>query len=188
MKCIKCNSQAEILNIQACSRCFVKIIEKRVRKEIRFNKLISKNDTILIIDDNSAEAQVNMYVINHIVKGLPLNIIIKKSRFKLGQKFSGANKVVVPWNTDKEDEYFLTGILNNTNLLYLGHYKLNETQYIKLLLRISASEVKTFAEINRMSYKGNNTKSIISEMIDKLEREYPETKFSLLKSTLHFYK
>ena len=72
MKCQKCSKQATIILNHSpsplCKNCFLKQIEKRVRKEIRTKKLFSKDDKILIIDDNSPTAAVTKYLVAKITK------------------------------------------------------------------------------------------------------------------------
>ena len=84
-----------------------RIIEKRVRKEIRINKLISKNDTILIIDDGSYKFKISQKLLKNIVQDMPVTIEIKKTKYILGDNFDSKwNKIIIPWNLDDENEYF----------------------------------------------------------------------------------
>ncbi len=191
MNCVKCKNQAtvKVQNLDACNECFVKIIEKRVRKELRLNKLIKKNDRIFLIDDDSAEFHVSNYLLPRIIKDLPVTITTKKTSFELGKEVKEiCDKVIIPWNADKEDEYFLNCVFNNKEMPYLGHYKIKSKTYVKLLRPVLHSEVQTFAKIKKFKYKKQNTRSSISEMIDELETEYPEIKFSLLKSSREITK
>ena len=88
-----------------------RIIEKRVRKEIRINKLISKNDTILIIDDGSYKFKISQKLLKNIVQDMPVTIEIKKTKYILGDNFDSKwNKIIIPWNLDDENEYFLTSV------------------------------------------------------------------------------
>ena len=76
MKCIKCSGKAEISSLKhigpACRSCFLKIIEKRVRKELRLNSQIKKNDKILIIDNGTKESAVGEFLLKSIIKDLPV--------------------------------------------------------------------------------------------------------------------
>jgi len=184
MKCVKCGKlgKIKVQNLTACESCFLKIIEKRARKEIRLKKLIRKNDNILIINDGSAEYFVSEYLLKKIIKDLPIKITTKKQKYELGDSVSGAyNKIIVPWNADKEDEYFLKSIFENQDLKYRGHYKIKSKLYIKLLLTVLQAEVEIFAKIKGLKIKARK-KTNIGIMLDELEKEYPEMKFSLLKS------
>jgi len=185
MKCVKCNKEGNISvqNLTACEKCFQKIIEKRVRKEIRLKKLISKNDNILIINDGSAEFFVSERLLKNIIKDLPVEIKVKKQKYKLGDTITGKyNKIIIPWNADLEDEYFLSNLFGNKKPKYAGHYKIKDKTYLKLLLTVLQAEVEIFADILKLKFK-TRKKSNIGIMLNELEKEYPEVKFSLLKSS-----
>ena len=92
------------------------------------------------------------------------------------------NKIIIPWNADKEDEYFLENIFSNQKSKFAGHFIIKEKTYIKLLLPALQAEVEIFAKIKGLKFK-TRKKTKISDMLDKLEKEYPEVKFSLLKSS-----
>ncbi|MEK6916373.1 MAG: hypothetical protein AABW92_01390 [Nanoarchaeota archaeon] len=191
MKCVKCGKPAavSVQNLESCDSCFQKIIEKRVRKEIRTNNLIDKDDKILILDNGSAESQLSSYLLKRIIKDLPVKITIKKLDYTHGKALSGDfNKIIVPWNADLEDEYFLSCIFQNKEIEFLGHYKIDNKTYVKLFLPVLSSEVEVFAKIKKLDFKKNTKKSITQDMMDKLEKEYPETKFSLLSSAEQFRK
>ena len=185
MKCVKCSKSGEVKvqNLVACEKCFLKIIEKRVRKEIRLKKLIRKKDRILIINDGTAEFFVSEYLLKNIIKDLPVTITISKQDYNLGDIITGNyNKIIIPWNADKEDEYFLENIFSNQKSKFAGHFIIKEKTYIKLLLPALQAEVEIFVKIKGLKFK-TRKKTKISDMLDKLEKEYPEVKFSLLKSS-----
>ncbi|MEM4397375.1 MAG: hypothetical protein QW757_01970, partial [Candidatus Woesearchaeota archaeon] len=73
-KCEKCNKKATIVlkTFQACNSCFIKIIEQRVRKEIRetkiFNDFLKNNNLskgkkkqLILINDKSLKYLFNKY-------------------------------------------------------------------------------------------------------------------------------
>jgi|SaaInlStandDraft_4_1057021.scaffolds.fasta_scaffold68808_1 hypothetical protein len=166
---------------------FLEIIEKRVRKEIRTNKLIEKKDRILIIDNNSPESVVSKYLLKKIIKDLPVKIEVKKIDFEIGMNIEGKyDKIIVPWCIDKEDEYFLNCITNNIKQIYLGNYELKTKKYVKLLLPLLYSEIVTYAKFKKFKFLEKDNQSDVGNMIDSLEKEYPEIKFSLLKSIKTF--
>ena len=186
MKCVKCKNKAEIKvqNLEVCSSCFLKIIQKRVRKEIRLKRLIRENDSILVIDDGSAESQVSLYLLKSIVKNMPVSISTRKESYRLGDEIrSENNKIIIPWNADKEDEYFLGCIFDSRKPVYIGHFRLKGKTYIKPLLPVLHREAEIFASIKNFRYRKKEETSAVSEMLDRLEEEYPEIRFSLLKST-----
>ncbi len=187
-KCVKCGKPASVVvqNLYACKDCFLKIIEKRVRKEIRVNKLIKKNDKILIIDNSSPEFLVGEYLLKKIIKGLPAEISVKKSPYTIGKEFNGSfNKIIIPWNADMEDEYFLKSIFENKKAAYIGHFSIRGRLYIKPLINVLSREIIEFCKIKGLKANGLNKKkqkSPVFDMLEDLESEYPEIKFSLLKN------
>src|SRR3989344_5701744 len=99
MKCYKCNrpEKVHIAHLRPlCNNCFIKIIEKRIRKYIRINKLIKKNDKLLIKDP------LSLYFIKKIIKS-PIKIINKKGKNA---------KEVIPWSLDDECSLFLDLFFN----------------------------------------------------------------------------
>ncbi|MEM2138694.1 MAG: hypothetical protein QXM96_00915 [Candidatus Woesearchaeota archaeon] len=73
MKCQKCNKKATIFlkTFQSCNSCFIKIIEQRIRKEIRetkiFNEFLKNNNykkaqkQLILINDKSIKSLFNKY-------------------------------------------------------------------------------------------------------------------------------
>ncbi len=195
MKCVKCGKKAEIKvqNQMACKDCFLQIIQKRVRKELRIKEPIERNDKILIIDDGSAGAKLSEYLFRDIIKDLPVEIVVKKMKYELGKKVAGKyDKLIIPWSTDYEDEYFLECLFTGKKPNYLGHYTLEDKRYIKLLIQVTDQETKDFADIKKMYYQIKKKDSQVTRFLTKLEEEYPSIKFSLLNSIRYldenFYK
>ncbi len=190
-KCVKCNKKAELFlpTFTSCRSCFVKIIEKRVRKEFRVNEFLKKKDKIFLIDDGSPEAKLNIYFIKNLSQNLFLNLIILKAEeYSLGKTFKkNIKKIIIPWNSDKEALYFLESVLDNKNAEYLGHFLIKGNLFFKPLLHVSNNEILLFARIKniKLSPKAFLKKetSYLSEHLELLENEFPEVKFSLIKSS-----
>ncbi len=179
--CIKCKKSNVLVNLphikDVCDSCFAKIIEKRVRKYIRINKIFRKNDRILIIDN------LSFFLVKGIIKELPAKISLKnmdirdlsKKAVKNKLKKDRINKVVILWTLDDEANLFLD------NLFAKKNKRLNK-KYIRLLVTITDKEAGLFAKINKIDFKENKKNNDIKKMLDTLEQKYPETKFSLLRS------
>lgn len=179
--CIKCKKSKRLVNLahikDVCNSCFAKIIEKRIRKYIRINKIFKKNDRIFIIDD------LSFFLVKNIIKDLPVEISLKnmdiedlsKKAVKNKLKKDKINKIVIPWTLEDEANIFLN------NLFAKKNNKLNK-KYIKLLISITDKEAGLFAKINKIDFKENKKNNDIKNMLDALEQKYPETKFSLLRS------
>jgi len=192
MKCIKCNrkSQSNFRHIgPLCRECFLKVIEKRLRKDIRAAKSIQKNDKILLINNESKEYYVGEFLLKSIIKQLPVKIYVKKSKsLKMPQKISKKyDKIIIPWSLDDEAEEFLNNIVGkNQNK---SKKSAESKKEIRILKNISEEEIEFFAKIKKFKYKSAETKtkaaksrSKTKKMLDELEKRYPGYKFSLLNS------
>ncbi len=181
MKCIKCRGKAGISLRHigsVCRTCFLEIIEKRVRKDFRTKKLIRKNDRILMIDNGSKEFAVGGYLLNNIIKNLPVKITkIKTNKTILPKKTTKKyDKIIIPWSLDDECEEFLNMVFNKKKRSKFSK------KTIKPLMNVSDEEIELFAKIKGFKYK-KRPKSKIKKMLDLLEKRYPGYKFSLLNST-----
>lgn len=186
MKCVKCSKDATMDSgaNPLCNNCFVQVIQKRIRKEIRTNKLFSKADKILIIEDDSVNSAVSKYLIDTILDKLPCEIKTKKQKFEIGKSVNTkSDKIVVPWNMDMECVYFLENIFMNRTGKFIGNYSIGKKLNIKLLLNVCEKDIIKFAEIKELKFKKNpDKKTQIGFFLDSLETDHPETKPSLLKS------
>ncbi len=172
MKCTKCKKTAQIkLKTLGdfCNRCFLEVIEKRVRKDLRLNKWIRKNDKILIIDDKSKESKVGEYLLKSIIKDLPVKITKKKSK---AGKF---DKIIIPWNLDREAESSLNKIFTRLPK------KQQDKKEIRLLRNVLDKEIEIFAKLKGFKY-AKKPRPELQKTMDKLEEKYPGCKFSLLNS------
>ncbi|MBD3203566.1 hypothetical protein GF327_04680 [Candidatus Woesearchaeota archaeon] len=184
MKCIKCSNKADykIGTNPFCSQCFLLIIEKRVRKELRKKKLIKKNDKILVLDDDSHKSKNTIILLESILKDLPCSIKIKRTNYFLTQKIkTDCNKIIIPWNLDDECEYFFKCLFNKKNPEFIGHFLFNGKKHIKLLIDVTEKESITFAKIKSIDFKKSNKKSMVNNFLDKISKNHPETKYSLGK-------
>ncbi|MFH2021038.1 MAG: hypothetical protein ABIJ34_06485 [archaeon] len=188
MKCIKCNREVKLAlqNQKVCNSCFCEIIEKRVRKELRLGKYIRKGDSVLIIDDGSAESRAAIYLLPLLLKDMPFKLLIKKSKYTLGQEFD-KSKVIVPWNADKEGKYFLSCVFENKKLKFLGNFRLKGKQYIKLFLPCISEEVRSYANIKKLKFSEVKADKEAS-FFDNLAKKYPEIKFGFLNASKSFQK
>ncbi len=138
---------------------FCKNIEKRIRKDIRINKLFQKNDRIYVKD------KLSKLFIDKIIGTLPKTFTndLKK-----------ANKKVIKYTLDDECNDFLEKLFYNK--------KKKQVKEIKLLRKITDKEALLFAKYNNIEFRPNKKNKKIKEILDSLEKSYPQTRFSLLKS------
>jgi len=147
----------------------MKQIEKRIRKEIRVNKLIQKNN-VLVISDALCEDTVK-----RIVKGMPITIK------KRARKDKNEKKVLL-WTLDDEIEYMTDCMFKGKQPTLLGHGK-----DVKLFITITNEELKRFAKLKKFSLpKTKKSKDFekISKLIDKVEKKHPETRYSMYQSSI----
>ncbi len=164
MKCYLCSKTAKIQQQKGravCDECFCRLIEKRIRKYTRLNKIFRPKDRILVIGD------LNKYFAKSITKNLPIKIFYKKN-----QKI---NKTVIIWTADDEANLFLEE-------LFLGKKIKQDKKQIKLLRVITDKEAKLFAKIKKLKFKENKKNKDIQRFIDELEKKDPGTKHRLLKN------
>ncbi len=150
--------------------------KKRIQKELRLNKLLKKGDDVTVIDDDSTEAKISLYFLKN--SNIPLNISVKKLKYNIENKIK-AKKAIIPWNADMEGEQFLKSIFEGKKPEFLGHFTLDSTKYIKLLISFNSKEIEELAKCLKLEYKKRDS---ILEALD----EYPEIRHSLLQSSKQF--
>tara|TARA_B100002003_G_C13848718_1_gene416130 strand:- start:144 stop:587 length:444 start_codon:yes stop_codon:yes gene_type:complete len=137
---------------------FNKRIEKRIRKDIRINQFFKKDDKIYVND------KLSKFLIEKIIGTLPKTYTTKEK----------ANKIIIKHTLDDECNNFLNKILFNK--------KEAKIKGIKLLRTITDKEALLFAKYNNIKFIPNKKNKEIKNILDKLENQYPQTRFSLLKS------
>ncbi len=165
-KCSNCSKQAKIRLSYTkriyCNNCFLKIIEKRVRKELRIKKYFKPNENIFLFNDNSKEYFVAKYLLN--------NIFEKHLNLKETKNKNIKGKLLIPTNLDREIKNKLNSYLENTAV---------EKTNIKILYNILEEEIINFCKIK--GFKINN-KDETNNLIEEIEKTHPGSKFSLSKS------
>ena len=159
MACERCAS--EPYSGELCRSCFLAHIERRIRKDLRMNALISKGDTLILTDPLCRR------VIEDIVQGMPLTIT---------DDGGAPGKRVLPWTMDDEICYFLKRFLAGEEYPELGHGKA-----IKLFLTVREKELEAFAKAKGLPFTPR-PRDRFRALIDNLEARHPETRFSLAKS------
>ncbi len=119
------------LDKKLCKNCYLKVIEHRLRKHMRINKLFKKNDTVLVKDP----------ICEYLLQDFPIKII-KKGKY---------NKKVLAWTLDDEDNMFLEYLFENKNI------KENKKD-IKLLLPIADEYIAQFCKLKKIKFKPNKGK------------------------------
>jgi isochorismate hydrolase len=172
MKCYLCNKTAQIKQQKGravCNECFTRLIEKRIRKYTRINKLFRPKDKILVIGD------LNKYFVESIAKNLPMKLFFRAKEDKGLIKKNKINKIIIQWTADDEDNLFLES-------LFLGKKIKTDKKHISLLKVVTDNESKLFAKIKKLKFKENKKNNDIQKLMDDLERKDPGAKFRLLKN------
>ena len=183
MNCYKCSGVGKNKsdNKFFCNKCFLEIIEKRARKEIRMHDLISKNDRILVINDSSIGANLNKYFLKQIIKDPTITIKLKKiTKYDRNADYDKKNeytKIALPTLLDNEIENYLESFFKNKKGRFLHNGK-----NIKPVIGITIDEAKTFLKIKKIAFKEPENKGEIKKMLKRFEKKYPGTKFSILKT------
>ena len=172
MKCFSCNKKAEIklsyTDRQYCNSCFLRLIESRVRKELRKDKIIKAKETLFIINDRSKEYYITKYFLKRIFG----NYLSVKDLKDKGRTTN--NKIIIPWNMDRELSARLREYFSNK----APNIRKNQVYLLKCVID---EELMIVARILGITGK----KEPYDEFIEKIEKKYPGIKFSLYQSFEH---
>ena len=129
---------------------------------------VKKGDIVLLMNDRSKEAKVSELFLRSITEKVPCTIIVSEKEQK-------ADKIIIPWDADDEALMTMQHICEQKPIFNQGK--------IKLLKGLLDSDVALVAKIKGIEYKETKSDSPAKPLLDKLEKLYPGTKFSLGKTT-----
>jgi|GEM_PF-4369201 len=152
------------LNRFVCSRCFVRLIEKRVKKGL--SRVFSKNEAVLIVGDLAE------YFFDLIMKGFPIKKIKRK---RIPANISKFDKIVVESTMDDVDAGFLAGFFGK------GLIK-KDKKIIRILQSITNEEALRFAKIKKINFKLSDKDEVIKKFLKEMSEKHPEIRFNLLKN------
>jgi len=159
--CRKCNRKSAG---EFCSKCSSKIIEKRVRKYIRVNKIIEKNDTVLVMD------KLTLHLVEPYKK---ITKIVYKPRSK---KFD-YDKVLIPYTMDSATSEYL-------DMMFCGK-KPRVRPITSVLIVATNQELSEYCKTKDLLMpKGLKT----SKFLDIMNTRFPGTKHAFFKSIIKNYK
>jgi hypothetical protein len=190
MTCVRCKREkAEIelahLPGKMCRQCFIGIVERRVRKNARTKGYFDDGESIIALDDGSANAAVASYFLRMVTeyRSPKIKAVRVASPDKadgrlissLVKKYPGS-KIVLPTDADQEAALFLAEMAGE------GHRKPNK-RVIKLISCLSRKEVGLFAGLKGFKYTITTPQgSVIAGVLDRLEAESPDIKFAVCRS------
>jgi hypothetical protein len=140
---------------------FCRIIEKRVRKYTRLNKLFKKEDVILVKD------AVSEHFVKKIIKDLPVKIVDKGK----------ADKTVELWTADDEINAFFKGILSESQ----------DKRRAKIFLWITDDELEKYCKILSIDFSRREKDKAIQKLIDDIAAKHPDSKHKAIKSLGRLY-
>ncbi|MBW2992670.1 hypothetical protein KY345_05630 [Candidatus Woesearchaeota archaeon] len=138
------------------------VIEKRIRKYVRLNKLFRKNDVIKVKDD------ISSYFVRKIIKNLPAKIV----------KQGKCDKVVSVWTADDEINGFFMNILGK---------KVKDEKNVKMFLWVTDEELEKYCKINKIKFKRNKKDKSVIRFVDEISLKFPDSKHKLIKSLGRLY-
>ncbi len=172
MKCYLCSKTAKIKQQKGravCDGCFCRLIEKRIRKYTRLNKIFRPKDRVLVLGD------LNKYFVESIVKNLPIELYFRTKENKEFVKKKKINKIIRQETMDDQVNLFLEN-------LFIDKSMKSGKSSISLLKVITDKEAKLFARIKKLKFKENKKNKDVQKFIDELEKKDPGTKYRLLKN------
>ena len=174
--CYHCKKKEPYLKIdfythKLCKKCFIGIVEKRIRKYIRVNELFDARDNICVINDGSSSGILSEYMIRELSEKMPIRITVRKRLSEsAAEKF---DKIILPINADRyTDSFFDKLFFGNAREFYKDNKKI-----ISILQSITEKECHHFVKIKKLGEP-----KLENHLLDEFESPYPETKFASLKS------
>ncbi|MBW2966089.1 hypothetical protein KY342_03220 [Candidatus Woesearchaeota archaeon] len=175
MRCYLCNKIGQIKQQKGravCYECFCRLIEKRVRKNARLNKIFRRGDKVLVL------GSVNKYFVKSIVKDLPIELYFKAREDKEFVRKKRINKIIRQETIDDQVNLFLEKLFSNKSM----KSKLSNKSNISLLGVVTDKEAKLFAQIKELRFKENKKNKDVQIILDDMENKDPGAKFRLLKN------
>ena len=137
---------------------FCRIIEKRIRKNARLNKLFRKSDKILVKDD------ISEHFVKKITKDMPVSIV----------KSGKADKIVESWTADDE--------INNFFMNILGYGEKQDKNKVKIFLGVTDDELEEYCRLNGISFRRREKDKEIKKLIDSVTVKHPDSRHKAIKS------
>ncbi|OYT54247.1 MAG: TIGR00269 family protein [Candidatus Altiarchaeales archaeon ex4484_2] len=82
-KCSRCNrdsvTELSYLGESLCKRCFSQLFEKRVKKTVRLNKLLARDDRIGVALSGGKDSAVALYIMKKLVDSVPSSELVAYS-------------------------------------------------------------------------------------------------------------
>ncbi len=164
---------SDITNQKYTSKEFLRLIEKRIRKHFRIEKTINIKEKYFLLNDHSANFEINKYFLE----------VIFNNRLEI----EGINSIqALKTNNEKLQEpniifnFHLEEFIGTRLEVFFKDKEINNLKKIIAPLRvISQEEMKQLCEILKIKKPLTKTNNYF---IEELQKIYSQTKNSLLKS------
>ncbi|MBT4539991.1 hypothetical protein HOC35_00620 [Candidatus Woesearchaeota archaeon] len=159
--CKKCNKSTKL---EFCNGCFLDVIYKRLRKHIRANQYIKRNDHLLVKDE--------------LTKKIFPSILNTPVTIKFKGKLLPRYKEILTICLDDIEELYLDKLFHGKS------FKMKfSKQQIPLYICLTKEELQRLAKFHKIKLP-KRKKTLISEFLDYFEKQVPGTKFNIKKSIL----
>ncbi len=180
MKCFKCSQEAKVNypNGDLCADCFLDVLYKRVKKEIRTEHPFKKNENVLVF------SKLAKVFLEKAIENLPLHITEAKEKYGqdiFGKDFSEYDKVVIPWTADDEANIFFEELsIQSPDFKKLGHTQ----KIIKIFKPLLDKEVAQAAHMLNLEFETAPK----HKLIETIHKKYPSALFGLENAATEFKK
>ena len=150
--CRSCQSKGIAIRIksvgQLCHCCFIGVVERRIKKNVRLNHRFKKDEKVLVIDDSSTKSRVMIYLLDHCLGGLPVYIKIRKADVSSVAlpDLDGFNKVLLPLSADDQAEAFISWLFGKDN-------KVESPKSVPFLSCLLDEEIEAYARAKTSLYQ-----------------------------------
>ncbi|RLE38900.1 hypothetical protein DRJ17_02605 [Candidatus Woesearchaeota archaeon] len=175
MICRKCGKRKATVNISSnpyCQGCFLKVVDKRIRKTLRVDYNVKIRNTIMLLDDNSAGAIVLKNVLDNALRNYNFKVLKRINK--------SYNKIVIPATLEDYVSDYLGAVFRGKG------WKKNKKEIFPLRNVLDA-EAEKYCMIKKLKFsKKERDKYMLDiiKMLDNIEKSYPGVKFSMMKSIM----
>jgi len=149
-----------------CKKCFFRIFEKRMRREMHNYVWFKKDEKVRLIDDQTCKTKIIEQLLIPILKEARIDVKITKTKPKNA-------RIILTDNLDDYNGDFLKAIMNDK--------KLEKDAFVRPLKQISDDEINTYAKLTNLPGL-KRKKDLIFDFMNSMEQRFPETKFAILNS------
>lgn len=139
-ECYACSGKGELFHLgrSICRKCFLRNMEKRVKKELGRERL-GKGERVLVV------GELEKVLLEKAVKGMPLRVTFRK---RMPKDTKGYERVVYGRTMDEVEEEFLEGLFEG-KLRKRGKGKV-----FNILEPLTEEEAKKYAKLRGVEFTG----------------------------------